>query len=93
MNHGSLYIKPLWFIEVNTTVVHNKKMSRTYPQMKIRLSPELKASIEESSKKNNRTLNAEITNRLEASFNDSNQITLDAIRSIIKEELSKLKQS
>ena len=59
--------------------------------MKIRLSPELKASIEESSKRNNRTLNAEITNRLEASFNDGNQITLDAIRSIIREELLKLK--
>lgn len=41
---------------------------KDYPQMKIRLSPELKALIDESAQANNRTLNAEITARLEASF-------------------------
>ncbi len=43
-------------------------MSRNYPQMKIRISSELKLGIETSAKKNNRTMNAEITARLQASF-------------------------
>ena len=45
---------------------------KDYPQMKIRLSPELKALIDESAQANNRTLNAEITARLEASFQGEN---------------------
>jgi len=36
--------------------------------MKIRLSAELKASIEQASAANNRTMNAEIAHRLERSF-------------------------
>jgi hypothetical protein len=39
------------------------------PQMKIRLSPELKALVDNAAKLSNRTLNAEITTRLEATFN------------------------
>lgn len=38
------------------------------PQMKIRLSSELKALIEAAADANNRSLNAEITTRLEATF-------------------------
>ena len=39
-----------------------------YPQMKLRLSPELKAMIDEAAKTSNRTLNAEIITRLEETF-------------------------
>ena len=44
-------------------------MSREHPQMRIRLAPELKELIEQAALENNRSLNAEITNRLEQSFN------------------------
>ena len=51
-------------------MVHNRGMTKVsdYPQMKIRLSPELKALIDDAAQANNRTLNAEITARLEATF-------------------------
>jgi hypothetical protein len=42
------------------------------PQMKIRLSSELKALIEAAADANNRSLNAEITTRLEATFQSDN---------------------
>lgn len=42
------------------------------PQMKIRLSQALKSLIEQAAKSNNRTMNAEIVNRLEGSFNGLN---------------------
>lgn len=38
------------------------------PQMKIRLSQALKTLVEEAAKSNNRTMNAEIISRLEATF-------------------------
>ena len=41
-------------------------MSHSYPQMKIRLPPEIKKDIDQSAKKNMRTLNAEIVSRLTA---------------------------
>ena len=44
-------------------------MSREHPQMRIRLAPELKELIEQAALENNRSLNAEITHRLEQSFN------------------------
>ncbi|KFL28189.1 hypothetical protein JP74_02995 [Devosia sp. 17-2-E-8] len=40
---------------------------RTDPQFKLRLPPELKASLEDAARRNNRSINAEIVNRLEAS--------------------------
>lgn len=43
-------------------------MSREDPQLRIRLPIELKEKIEESSKLNNRSMNAEIVQRLEGSF-------------------------
>jgi hypothetical protein len=43
-------------------------MSREDPQMKIRLPVELKARVEDASSKNNRTMNAEIVDRLESTF-------------------------
>lgn len=45
-------------------------MTRDDPQMKLRLSPELKERLQESAKAGKRTLNAEITLRLEKSFAD-----------------------
>ena len=50
-------------------------MSREDPQMKIRLPAELKAQIETAAKDGNRTLNAEIVARLQASFNHVGQAT------------------
>ena len=44
---------------------------QTDPQMKIRLTPELKAMIETAADQNNRSQNAEIIARLEGSFNDT----------------------
>lgn len=43
-------------------------MSRDYPQYKLRMSPELKDTVEELAKKNNRSMNAEIVARLERSI-------------------------
>lgn len=69
-----LFIKPYWFIEVNTKVVHNYlilkggTMSKDEHQMKIRLPAELKNKIESASKTNTRSMNAEIVQRLEVSF-------------------------
>ncbi|WP_436253896.1 Arc family DNA-binding protein [Neorhizobium sp. LjRoot104] len=43
-------------------------MTRNPPDMKIRLSAELRRQVEAAAKSNNRTLNSEIVSRLEASF-------------------------
>lgn len=43
-------------------------MSREDPQLRIRLPVELKEKIEETAKANNRSMNAEIVQRLDASF-------------------------
>lgn len=43
-------------------------MADNDPQMKLRLPPELKALIEETARKNKRSMNAEIVDRLEISF-------------------------
>ncbi len=43
-------------------------MSREYPQYKLRMSPELKDAINTLAEKNNRSMNAEIVARLEASI-------------------------
>ncbi len=69
---------------------------RNYPQMKIRLSPDLKAVIEKSAKKNNRTLNSEITAQLERAYKSTvSDFPLEELaelmREVIKEELSKNK--
>jgi hypothetical protein len=59
-----------------------------YPQMKIRLSPELKAMIDKAAKANNRTLNAEITTRLEETFSGTGDYpSEEKLRQIIREEL------
>ncbi|MCM7619791.1 Arc family DNA-binding protein [Enterobacter vonholyi] len=45
-------------------------MSREDPQLRIRLPIELKEKIEDSAKANNRSMNAEIVQRLDGSFMD-----------------------
>ena len=61
-----------------------------YPQMKIRLSPELKALVAKSAKKNNRTLNAEISIQLENAYKNQNVgYSLDDLREVIRKELNK----
>lgn len=43
-------------------------MSRTDPQFKLRMPPALRAQVEQAAKQANRSLNAEIVTRLQASF-------------------------
>lgn len=43
-------------------------MTRQDPQMKLRLPETLKAQIEEAAKANNRSMNSEIVDRLQATF-------------------------
>jgi len=43
-------------------------MSRTDPQFKLRMPPELRAQVEQAAKAAHRSLNAEIVIRLEATF-------------------------
>lgn len=43
-------------------------MSRTDPQFKLRMPPELLVQVEQTAKQANRSLNAEIVTRLQASF-------------------------
>ncbi|WP_145590732.1 Arc family DNA-binding protein [Yersinia aleksiciae] len=52
-------------------------MSREDPQLRIRLPIELKEKIEDSAKENNRSMNAEIVQRLDASF--LNEIPTDEL--------------
>jgi hypothetical protein len=50
-------------------------MARDDPQMKLRLTPEVKARIEEAARKNNRSLNGEIIARLEKSFEHDDAVS------------------
>ncbi|QKC85763.1 Arc family DNA-binding protein [Mesorhizobium sp. NZP2077] len=43
-------------------------MTKTAPDMKLRISAALRRQIEEAAKRNNRTMNGEIVSRLEKSF-------------------------
>lgn len=51
-------------------------MSRLDPQFKLRLPLELKERIEEDAKKNKRSINAEIVDRLESSFSKKTRDSL-----------------
>jgi hypothetical protein len=51
--------------EIQTTVI---PMAREDPQMKLRLPPELKARVEDAARAAGRSINAEIVQRLQASF-------------------------
>ena len=45
-------------------------MDKNAPDMKVRLSAELRRKIEDAAKVNNRTMNAEIVSRLERTFRE-----------------------
>ena len=71
-------------------MVHNIIMinTRDYPQMKIRLSPELKTMIEDSAENNNRTLNAEICHQLGKAYSQKEPpLTESKLRDVLKELL------
>ena len=54
---------------VNPTVIHHhQSMSRSDPQMKLRLPAELKERVEKAAQASGRSLNAEILQRLNESF-------------------------
>lgn len=67
-------------------------MARDDPQMKIRLSDELKERIEEASKENGRSMNAEIAARLEDSFELEEQKgsrpVYEAVHTALQEEIA-----
>lgn len=54
---------------------------QTDPQFKLRMTPEIKDAIEKAAIENNRSMNAEIMSRLEASF-------LPSVAKAIKKEAS-----
>lgn len=64
-------------------------MSREDPQLRIRLPIELKEKIEASSKENNRSMNAEIVHRLEASLSKED-LNLDGLESDDLKEVVKV---
>lgn len=49
-------------------------MAREDPQLKLRLTEELKALVTNAAKANGRSVNAEIVSRLEASFSNDDEI-------------------
>lgn len=53
-------------------------MSREYPQMKLRMPPELKESIESAAKESGRSMNAEIIYRLHHSLTDDLDLSDDS---------------
>lgn len=76
LNHGGS-------IGVNTTVVHHSEMSREDPQFKLRLSEKLRDQITESAKASNRSMNAEIVARLEASYDQAESYSKSQAEEIV----------
>nr|CAA6826139.1 MAG: Unknown protein [uncultured Thiotrichaceae bacterium] len=70
-----------------------QKDTRTDPQMKIRLPPELKKQIDKSAKKNLRTLNGEIVAMLQLAYElegkTTSESTEETTRRIAREEIEK----
>ena len=66
-------------------------MNKQIPPFGLRMPPEVKEQIEKLAEQNRRSLNAEIVVRLEESIKRERDkcITEDALRQIVKEELSK----
>ena len=66
-------------------------MSRDVNPFGLRMPPEVKEELEKLAEQNRRSLNAEIIVRLEESIKRERDkcITEDALRQIVKEELSK----
>lgn len=70
-------------------------MTREDPQFKLRVPPDLRDDIEKAAKANNRSMNAEIVARLQASFSsavgntDFSKIG-EVVREAVREELKDL---
>ncbi len=58
---------------LSTTVVHHFRMARTDRQFNLRLPDELREKIEKAALKAKRSITAEVTARLEASFDPKPQ--------------------
>jgi predicted DNA-binding protein len=61
-------------------------MSRTDPQMSVRLPGDLKPRLVEAARQNGRTINAELVSRLEASFDraPAPSLPVNAVRAIFE---------
>ncbi len=73
---------------------HNFIMTRTDPQMRIRLPAELKKKINESASGEGRSQNAEVVHRLEMSFRTTDSIpatSIDDLHQTMKDLLQELK--
>ena len=81
-------------LPVKPTVRHNLQMSREFPQMRLRMPPELRENIEAKSKTNGRSMNAEIVHRLESSFESMPDIgtiiSVEEARAIAEKSRSEL---
>lgn len=63
-------------------------MRATPPDMKLRLSAELRQRIEKAAKQNNRTMNGEIVARLEASFREEDERSKLAAQRVLSMRLT-----
>jgi hypothetical protein len=84
INHGGVIVNPI-------VVYQNAGMTRQDPQLKLRMPPELKAKIEEAAKANNRSMNSELVERLQRSFepqsdNDSPSVVMTLTKALNKEQ-------
>lgn len=57
-------------------------MSREHQQMRVRLPPELKDSLEQIAKKNGRSMNAEIVYRLQRTFDEDAELAESGVKVI-----------
>ena len=68
-------------------------MIKAAPDMKVRLSADLREKIEASARRNNRTMNAEIVARLERSFYAEEQVLSSLPSHDLEDRLAKLEQA
>lgn len=57
-------------------------MSREHQQMRVRLPPELRDSLEQMAKKNGRSMNAEIVYRLQRTFDEDAELAGSGVKVI-----------
>lgn len=55
-------------------------MSREHQQMRVRLPPELRDSLEQMAKKNGRSMNAEIVYRLQRTFEEDAELVESSVK-------------
>jgi Arc-like DNA binding domain len=66
---------------------------RNAPDMKVRLSADLRQKIETAARGNNRTMNAEISARLEQSFRVERRVVRPVQTSVLEQRVAKLERS